>query len=185
MLGSSSSRHPRLRHQTARHRQHLLLAAGQRARNLPDAFAQHREHGEHVLLALPNLLLVGAQEGAHSQVLPHRQASEDAPALGNLHDATSDHVVGRDVGEHLTLEAHLALGRGQDAADCVERGGLARAVGANQGDNLVGVDLQGESPQRVDVPVEDMQVVDVEHRHVTLPPRRPGAGRRRCRGRPR
>ena len=126
-----------------------------------------------MLFALPDLLLVGAQEGSHPEILPDRQAAEDAPALGYLHDAAANHVVRCDVGEHLAFEPHLALGRGQDAANRVQRSGLAGPVGADQGDDLILLDCQGEPPQGVDVAVEDVQVVDFEHRHLSLPPRRP------------
>ena len=146
-----------------------LLAAGQGAGDLIEALFQHREHGQHLFLGLPDAGLVIAQEGAHAQVFVHRETAENASTFGNLHNALGDHVVRRHVVDVLVAEGDGALRRGQDAGDGVEGGGLARPIGADQGDDLVLVHVQGDALQRVDLAVEDVEIVDFEKCHGLLP----------------
>src|SRR5712664_1485125 len=84
----------RPRHERARDRQHLALAAGERARALVNALAQHREEAEDALEHLLAALRVAVAEGAEAQVLGHREAAEETPALGDERDAEVDPVRG-------------------------------------------------------------------------------------------
>ena len=74
--GSSSSISLRPRHQRPADRQHLLLAARQRAGALLGALLQHREVPEHRLEVLRHAVGVAARVGAHAQVLAHRSGTE-------------------------------------------------------------------------------------------------------------
>ena len=69
MDGSSSISRLRLGHQRARHRQHLLLAAGERAGNLLLALLQARKQLEHLINAAAAISPVGARVAAHFEVL--------------------------------------------------------------------------------------------------------------------
>ena len=73
----------------AAHREHLLLAAGQRPALLGDALLEAGEELEDVVEVGLDGVLVLAQERAHLEVLHDRHAREDAPTLGNLDDAAA------------------------------------------------------------------------------------------------
>ena len=85
--GSSSIRQLRLAHQRAGDGQHLLLAAGKRARQLADAFLEPRENGEDVVDVLGDARLVIAQVGAHAEVFLHGEIGEDHAALRHVAEA--------------------------------------------------------------------------------------------------
>src|SRR5206468_11066372 len=73
-------------HERARDGQHLLFAAGERARDLPPSLAQDREVLVDALeVVAPRAL--PPRVGAEAQVLLHRQADEGAAALGHVGDA--------------------------------------------------------------------------------------------------
>ena len=76
---------------------------------------------------------VAAQIAAHLQVLAHRHVGEDAPPLRAMRDAAAR---GSRAGAARVMSSpskmmRPAHGR-QQAGDGLERGGLARAVGADQ-----------------------------------------------------
>ena len=89
--------------QRAADRQHLLLAAGQRAAALVQALLQAREQGEDLLDVLRRTSAPLAGHRTHLQVLEHGHAREDAPALGRLADAEIDDVVGGEPGDVAAL----------------------------------------------------------------------------------
>ena len=63
-------------------RQHLLLAPGQPARQLPAPLAEDGEAGVALLLEVGHLRGPTAV-GVHEQVLGHRQVGEDGPTFGD------------------------------------------------------------------------------------------------------
>ena len=79
----------------ARHRDHLLLAAGEIVRRDMHALLQAREVLEDLLLVPHHAVAaVGlAREPAEREVFPHRHAGEQAAALRHVADAEA-----RDVG---------------------------------------------------------------------------------------
>ena len=83
----------RLGHQRAAHREHLLLAAGHRARLLRLALLQAREQLEDALEVVADLGVVGAGERAELEVLAHGHAREAVAALGRLRDAQLDDLL--------------------------------------------------------------------------------------------
>ena len=78
---------PRLSHQRAADREHLLLAAAQQAGALVDALAQDREQLEHLVAQPPLAGAVARRERAEPEVLADRQIGEHAAALERLRDA--------------------------------------------------------------------------------------------------
>ena len=80
----------RLGHQRAADRQHLLLTAGQRARDLPQPLAQPRKQSEHPVAAAFELRGVAQQIGAELEVFGDRHRGEDAAAFRHQHDAARD-----------------------------------------------------------------------------------------------
>ena len=67
-------------------------------------------------------------------------------------------------------KADAALQR-QDAHDGVEQRGLAGAVGADDGDDLVVADLERHRAHRLDLAIGDMHVGDLQQRAHALTPR--------------
>ena len=65
----------------------------------------------------------------------------------------------------LPSKSDMAAAGLEQAGDGVERGGLARAVGADEGDDLALVDLEGDALDGVDVAVVDVHVLDFEKAH--------------------
>ena len=62
-----------------------------------------------------------AGEGAQVEVLLHRHAGEDAPALGGVGDAPLHDLVRRQLVDALAVEVDLARGRAAAARRCVRR----------------------------------------------------------------
>src|SRR5918993_2121004 len=151
----------RAAHEGAAYGEHLLLAAGHRAGFLLDAFAEAWEELEDAVHVFAHARVVVSVVGAHLQVLAHRHAAEDLAPLRALGDALGDHVVRREALYLLAGKHDLALPRRQDAVDGAQRGGLARAVGAYEGDHLPLLDGQGDAAQGLDVPVTAVNVVQL------------------------
>ena len=93
-------------HQAAGRREHLLLAAGERAAVLAGPLLQPREALIHSLEGLRDLPLVVAGEGAHQEILPHGERGEDLPPLGNLADAQPHDLLGGYRADLLSPEAY-------------------------------------------------------------------------------
>ena len=84
-------------------------------------------------------------------------------ALRHVGQAQIDDGIGRDLLQILAVQRDGAGGGVQQAGDGVQRGGLARAVGADEGHQLAVADGQGDALQGVDSPVKDVQVFDFQH----------------------
>src|SRR6185295_17104966 len=111
-------------------RGHLLLAARHRAGALALALGEPREEAVDAVEVLADLLTIGALERAHLQVLDHRHAGEQPPALGRLRDAQADDLVRRPPGDVLAAEGDRPLARLVEPVDRAERRRLARPVRA-------------------------------------------------------
>ena len=153
---------PRARHEGAADGEHLLLAARQRARHLHPPLLEAREGGEDALHVLGDPA-IGAGVGPHLQVLEHGQAIEDAPPLGHMGDPAEHDVVGGDAEEGFALEAHVATAGGEEPRQGLEGGGLAGAVVAEEGHDLALGDPERDALERVDLPVEDVEVLHLQH----------------------
>ncbi len=158
---------PRSGHERASDRQHLLLAAREGAALLAGPLPETGEEPVDVLHLL-EVLDLGTGEPAHQQVLVDRQAREDPATLRRLPDSLADDFVGRNVGDVGALELHPAGARVEQAADGLESGGLAGAVGADQGHDLAAVDLEGDPPEGVDRAVEGVDVGETQDRGGSL-----------------
>src|SRR5262249_16935804 len=164
-------------HERAADGQHLLLAARERARDLVAPLLEPSEDREDPVYVLPDTS-VGAREGAHLEVIHHAQAVEDAPALRHVGDAEPDDGMRRDSDERGALEDDVAPARGEHPGDGAERGRLARAVIAEQRDDLALSHAKGHALERPDLAVGDVEVAD-------LKPRRPPPSASTCAGRDR
>ncbi|KAG1291050.1 hypothetical protein G6F64_013839 [Rhizopus arrhizus] len=163
--------------------QHLLFAARQRGGLLFETLAQAREGVAHHVQVLLHRRTVATQVGAHFQVFAHAHVAEDFAALRHLHDAPAHHGVRRQPVAGLACETHAARRGCDQARDHGERGGLARAVGPQQGRDLAFAHFQGHPPHRLHAAIVHGQVLDLQHlvRHGASSPdrlrSRPGRGR--------
>ena len=155
-------------HQRAADRQHLLLAARERATVLVHALFQAREQAEHALHIGADVFLVGAGKRAHLKVLAHAQARKNAPALGRLQHAQVHDLVRGNLVDALAFEHNLTLARRRDARDRAQRGALARAVRADQRDDLALLDGDRDAFERVDIAIVGMNVIQFQKRHIAL-----------------
>jgi hypothetical protein len=98
-----------------------------------------------VAVVLPELVAVGADGlGRQPHVLQHGQVGEDVRDLEGAADAQVRPAMGGAVGDVLALEQHAAAGRPDVAAEQVEEGRFARAVGADDGVQRVGLHLHAD-----------------------------------------
>ena len=120
-------------HQGAGQGHPLLLAAGE----LPGIALVHAGElyqGEHVLHPLPDLLLGQLLElQAEGHVFKHRHMGEQRVVLEENADVAA---VGRDGGHIFAVHQDLPGGGLGEAGDHAQRGGLAAAAAAQQGDHL-------------------------------------------------
>ena len=110
-----------------------------------------REEVEDLLVVLLEIVLLAARVGCQLQVLLDREVAEDVPSLGHQRQLqVLDHAVGRGLEDRLAAKADVAgddprrFG-GPQTGNGVEAGGLAGAVGADQGDDFPGVDVKADS----------------------------------------
>src|SRR5213083_337902 len=92
----------RVRHEGAADREHLLLAAGERA---PEDALPGRELGEEVEDLLDRPRVGVAVRRGRDQVLTHREVREDLTALGHEADPGPRHAVRREAVNRPALEA--------------------------------------------------------------------------------
>src|SRR5216683_3550758 len=140
-VGSQAERelvdHQELRpgHQAAPDRDHLLLAARQRARIARELVRKRGEMTEHPLQVVAHLA-ISAEICAQEQVLLDRHRSKQTAALGHVGDALSDEVFGTGVGDLFARERDRPRGGADQSAQGTEQSGLSGAVGADERDEL-------------------------------------------------
>ena len=108
-----------------------------------------------------------AAVAADQQVVQHRGVLEQLDVLEGAGDAASRRWCGGDAGDVLALENEAAAGRLVDAADEVEDRGLAGAVGADDGEDLALLHVEGDPVDRADAAEVDREVLGLEERHRT------------------
>jgi hypothetical protein len=108
----------RLAHQPASDRQHLLLAARQRAGRLGPALLEAREDLDHAF-EIARAVLLAAPIGAELEVVPHREIGKHAPPLGHLDQPRLDDAGRARAADLAAVEADRAAERPVEAADVV------------------------------------------------------------------
>ena len=151
-------------HNGAAHGQHLLLAAGERARELLGALFQAREARIDPLEVLRDRFFVLAEVRAHGEVFRHGHAREHLPALRHMRKAHGDDAAGVRLAQVVPVVDHGAALNGHKAGDGVQRGGLAGAVGPDERDDLAVVDLHADAAQRLHGAVGHLQIFNLQHR---------------------
>src|SRR5687767_2124908 len=99
-------------HEPAADGAHLLLAAGQRPRQLPLALAEPRKQREDVLEALRARAPLA---GPELQILAHGQRREQLASLRHVRDAAGDDLRGGASVDAVTLELDAAAAHEQQA----------------------------------------------------------------------
>ena len=173
-----------LGHQSPADGQHLLFAAGERARALALPFGEARKNREH-LAAVGLATRPAAAIGAEIEILAHGHVGENAPALRYVDEAARD-----DRRRPLALDRGIRKSDGaapwpDQAGDGLVECRLSGAVGAQHGDDLALPHGEIHAPQDFGRAVAGVQAVHCEDgfRHGRFPP--PASGRpRRGRDRP-
>src|SRR5262249_34932996 len=173
---------PRPAEQRAADRAHLLLAAGELPGRPRGALAKARQKREDPREVLRDAVPIPTQVGALEEVVPDREAREEAPALRHLDDAGPDDLVGAGPGQVAAVEPDRSRPRREQVRDRVQEGRLARAVAAEQRDELARADLERHAPENLDAAVSGRQIPNLEQRrpapaHAVLPSR-PARARR-------
>src|SRR5262249_48895943 len=161
----------------------LLLAAGERANELPAALAQRREECVDTFEALLLDPARAGGEGAQLEVLPNGHGAEEAAALGHPGPPALPDPVAADPARIGGLPADVAAARAQKAGDGLEQRAFARAVRTEERDDLAGAHRERDSAQRPHVAVRHLEVLHLKHGAPFL--RRPDRRRARRDRRPR
>jgi len=90
------------------------------------------------------------------EVLGDRERREHGSAAGHLDDARLGRLDRVDAGDVAPVEVHAAADRLHQTGDGLEEGRLAGAVGAEQGDDLVLLDVEVDAEQHLDLVVGDL-----------------------------
>ena len=171
--GSSRSSRRGPGHQGAGDGEHLLFPAAERPARLMAPLLEDRKEREDVLDVPGDLRLVLPEKGPHVEILRHREERKDPAPFGDLGDAQGDDFVRFHLLDRLSHEEDLAAARGDDPADRHQGGRLARAVGADQGDDLPFGHGKADPLEGHDVPVEGLDIPELKHRHGDPPRGRP------------
>src|SRR5882757_7397055 len=99
------------------------------------------------------------------EVLQQRGMLEQLDVLEGAGDAQRGDAVRRHVGDVGAVEAEMARGRLVDAAYQVEDGGLAGAVGADDGEDLALLDVEAHAVDGADAAEMDRELVGLEEAH--------------------
>ena len=168
----------RAQHQRAADRQHLLLAARQRAGLLVEARLQDgKVLVDHLAVALDRRL-VGARVGGNAQVLVDAEVGEGAAAFRYVADAAAHDLLRRHADDRAAVELDRAL-RTHHAADGAQRRRLAGAVGAEQRGDAALRQREAHVVQRLRLSVVGLQALHLEQRCHVRPPFRGRRGSRR------
>ena len=157
--------HLRLKHQRARHRQHLLFAARQRAGQLIAPLAQPRKQIIHpVDIALH--VALGARTGqpckrAEHEVVRHRQRWKHAAAFRRMRDAVFHDFVRGHPGNVLAAKHHAAALGLDHPGQRPQRGGLASPVRTDQRDELPLRNLHRNALQHLNFAVSGNQIFNL------------------------
>src|SRR2546428_340751 len=151
---------PRPRHQGAADRRHLLLAARERAGELPPPLREAREELQDARKGLwPPPAALG-RAGAQLEVLPHGHRGEELAPLRDVGDPAGDDGGGREPADPGPVPVPRARNRRADARDRAERGGLSGAVRADDRDDLAPADLERHAAHGEHVAVDGLDTVN-------------------------
>ena len=129
-----------------------------------------RKIGEHPIEIPSDLRFVGPNVGPEAQVLLDGQIGERAASVGHVRDAEVGDRFRRQRADRLAVQQSLAFAP-DEAGERPQRGRLPRAVRAEESGHASVLDVEIESEQRLDRPVEGREVLYLEDRaaHAAVP----------------
>src|SRR2546427_1388371 len=114
------------------------------------------------------------EQATGHDIVQHRHALEEGDVLEGARDAELRHFEGLELGSILAVEDDATALRMVEAADDVQKRGLSRPVGANDGDDLSSMNVEADVTQGLDGAEVDADPLDAEERlpaRATRPPR--------------
>ena len=146
----------RLAHQGAAHGQHLLLAAGKGAGALPAALLQTGEQTVHPFKVFLGFGLILAQVCADLQIFQHSQVGKHPAALRRHGNAAGNDLVDGLAQQFLPVPQNGAALCLYKAGNGAHQGGLACAVGTDQGNDLAVRHVQRHTAQGLNAAIGNM-----------------------------
>src|SRR5882724_5726107 len=163
---------PRVRHERAADRQHLLLAARQVPGALAGALGQVGELAQHPFerpaLAAGPRARAASRQHAHRQqeVLADREGREGAPALRDEPDAALGDGMGPEPVHRHPVEGDRPRARRREPGDRADQRRLAHPVPPEERHDLAARQGERQALEHVGVAVVGVDVVDGEERRV-------------------
>src|SRR5262249_30164934 len=105
----------------------------------------------------------------HLDVVKHGHALEQGDVLKGARDAERRTLMRAQPGDVLPVEQDAAQARPVDPADAVEDTGLARAIRADDREELAGRPLEAHAGQRRDAPEAKLHLVEGEEGYCPAP----------------
>ena len=150
--------------------EHLLFSSRERAGHLVAALFQPGKPDVLLLDVGPDAGRVTARVGAQFQVVLHALAGQHLPPFRALRDAQPHRLVGRQSAQVSPGKPDVALAGPQHARHGPQGGGLARAVGSDQGHDLALLNAQRNATHRLNRAVVHAQIFDFQQGHKSGPP---------------
>ena len=150
-----------LAHQSPGHCQHLLLAAGEGARDLLAPLLQPGKPLEYLLDGIFNLAS-GPAVAAHFQILPNRHMLEDPSSLRAKSHAQGNDPVRRHTGNNLPIKGNRAGFGLHESRHGIQRGGLSRTVCTDQRHDLALIHIKGYILDGMNGAVKHIQIVHLK-----------------------
>jgi hypothetical protein len=149
---------------SARHGEHLLLAARKDPGALIDALGDPGKERQHPIEIGCDRPSVGPRIGAHQQVLAHRHQREDASRLGHGANSRPDHLMSGPAVDALPVERNGSGARGEQTEDDFHRRRFAAGVAAEQRDDAALANLEREIEMRLHRAIERIDAIEDEQR---------------------
>ena len=105
---------------------------------------------------------IGPRVSAHFQIFQHGHLQEDAPSFRAERHPLRNNLVRRHAHDVLVVQKDAAAAGLQQSGHGIQRRGFARAVGADQGNDLALVHLEGNSLDGVNAAVVYVEVVHLQ-----------------------
>src|SRR6266511_3603371 len=160
-------------HQRTTHRDHLLLAARQRPRELPATLVQQREERIHALEVLFASTALAVQVRPHLEVLEHGHRPEEASVLRDDRHSSCNPIARAPLRNLLAGELHAAGTRSDEPEDRLQRRRLPRGVAPQQGHKLAVSYFQVEVFEDVDLAVVRVDPAQAKQSHFFFARRSP------------
>ena len=148
---------------SARDRQHLLLAARQRARLLAAPFGKPRKEAEHPIEIRAEVLPVGAHVGAKAEILVDGEIDKRAAPIRHVRYSETRDVLRRQRADRTAAKPDVACARDESAKRAQDRR-LAGTVGAEHRSHAAVLDLEIDPVQRPNRAIPGLEALRLQNR---------------------